>query len=245
MGLAHAADRGGGLVEHGDRLPDGVCHGLDRRDVEPDPVRALRDDEPVELDGGERLGHGHEGAVHQAGEHVHEGARRLHVPAQDGNPLGHTPERALHLRLEVRDGGGGLRRELACTREVEPLERGERLVEQVGHVAGLGLEPLDDIGRHGGGGGARGGDRRQADAARDEGAARVAVRMAARLLARMLAVALLASHIARHAFIRTIPPSILLEMSRHQEPPTQLARIPGHISKTIRLPKTTLDKSAD
>ena len=239
--LAHAADRGGGLVEHGGRLPDGVGHGLDRRDVEPDPVRALRDDEPVELDGGERLRHGHEGAVHQAGEHVHEGARRLYVLTQDGDPLGRAPQGPLHLRPEVRDGGGGLRRELAGAREVEPLERGERLVEQVGHVAGLCLEPVDDVGRHGGGGGARGGDRRQADPARDEGAARVAVRP----LARMSAATLLPYRIAMHAFTRTNLLSILLEMCRHQEPPTPIACIPGHISNTIRLPKTTLDKSTD
>ena len=67
--LAHAADRGGD-VEHGNRPLDGVGHGLDRRDVEPDQTRTLRDDEPVGLNGGESLGHGHEGAVHQAGEHV-------------------------------------------------------------------------------------------------------------------------------------------------------------------------------
>ena len=211
MRLTHAADRRCGLVEHGDRLPDGVGQGLYRRDVEPDPVGALRDDEPVGLDGGERLRHGHEGAVHQAGERVHEGARRLDVLAQNRNPLSRTPERPLHLRLEIRDGGGSLRRELACAREVELLERGERLVEQVGHVDGLGLEPVDEVRRHGGGSGTHGGDGRQADAARDEGAARMAVRF----LTQVLAAALLVYRIAKHAFIRANLLNILPEMSRH------------------------------
>ena len=101
MRLAQLTDRGGGLVEHGGRLLDGVGHGLDRRDVELYPVRAVHNNEPVELDGGERLGHGHEGAVHQAGERVHEGARRLDVLAQDGDPLSNTPQGPLHLRPEI------------------------------------------------------------------------------------------------------------------------------------------------